>query len=173
MFSSKGLQDLLRHAEWADATLWESVLEADSSPLDSKARFWLHHIHLVQHAFARIWRGEPMEFPEMSEFPEAPDLGRWGREAHGKLQEFLSDVSDTDLDRVLEIPWTEELTARFDRPIHDVTLGQSAMQVAMHSTHHRGQVAARLRDLDIEPPMMDFIAWVWFGRPEASWPELG
>jgi uncharacterized damage-inducible protein DinB len=42
----------------------------------------------------------------------------------------------------------------------------------MHSTYHRGQVNARLRELGIEPPLTDYIAWIWFGRPEAEWPAL-
>ncbi len=40
----------------------------------------------------------------------------------------------------------------------------------MHSTHHRGQVAARLRELGGEPPLVDFIAWLWWKRPEPEWP---
>jgi uncharacterized damage-inducible protein DinB len=39
----------------------------------------------------------------------------------------------------------------------------------MHSGYHRGQVARRLREHGAEPPLGDFIAWVWMGRPEADW----
>ncbi|NTW75253.1 MAG: hypothetical protein HGB29_10375 [Chlorobiaceae bacterium] len=28
---------------------------------------------------------------------------------------------------------------------------------------------ARLRELGIEPPMTDFIAWVWAQKPAAAW----
>jgi len=42
----------------------------------------------------------------------------------------------------------------------------------MHSTHHRGQVNARLRELGGEPPLADFIVWLWWGRPAASWTML-
>jgi uncharacterized damage-inducible protein DinB len=42
-------------------------------------------------------------------------------------------------------------------------------QVTSHSTHHRGQVNARLRALGGEPPLVDYIAWVWFGKPAADW----
>jgi hypothetical protein len=30
-------------------------------------------------------------------------------------------------------------------------------------------VARRLRELEVEPPLTDYIAWVWTGRPEADW----
>ena len=160
---------LVRHLQWADATIWQSLLEADE-PTDAKVFSWLHHIHLVQHAFLRLWRGEPIELEDESAFPDAEALARWGRDGHGELLDHLSSLDEVDLDRQLEIPWTEELTKRWNRPIEEVTLGQSVLQVALHSTHHRGQVAVRLRELGGEPPMTDYIAWLWFGLPEPSWP---
>ena len=167
------LGDLARHAEWADATMWQAVLDAagEASALDSKVEFWLHHIHLVQHAFPCLWRDDPLEFPELDDFEDPRALLRWGRGGHAEIQAFLDAAGDAELDRELEIPWTEaQLAERGDQPSGKVSIGQSAVQVAMHSTHHRGQVAARLRELDAEPPMVDFIAWIWFGKPEAAWP---
>lgn len=162
--------ELVRHLQWADATIWQGLLESDEPP-DAKVLSWLHHIHLVQHAFLLLWRGAPIELEEESAFPDAEALARWGRDGHGELLEHLSSLGETDLDRQLDIPWTEELTKRWNRPIENVTLGQSALQVALHSTHHRGQVASRLRELGGEPPMTDYIAWLWIGRPEPPWPE--
>jgi uncharacterized damage-inducible protein DinB len=43
------------------------------------------------------------------------------------------------------------------------------IQVATHSTYHRGQVNARLREVGGEPPLVDYIAWIWFGRPAPEW----
>ena len=41
------------------------------------------------------------------------------------------------------------------------TSAETAPHVAMHTTHHRGQVNARLRELGAEPPLVDYIAWLW------------
>jgi uncharacterized damage-inducible protein DinB len=41
----------------------------------------------------------------------------------------------------------------------------------MHSAHHRGQALRRLRELGVEPPLCDFIVWIWTGRPDADWGE--
>ena len=41
------------------------------------------------------------------------------------------------------------------------------LQVVLHTQHHRGQVCARLRDAGGEPPTVDFIVWLWEGRPAA------
>jgi len=33
-------------------------------------------------------------------------------------------------------------------------------QIVNHSTYHRGQVAAKLKRLGVEPPITDLISWV-------------
>jgi len=43
--------------------------------------------------------------------------------------------------------------------------------VALHSSYHRGQVVRRLRELAVEAPLSDFLAWIWLDRPEADWGE--
>ena len=35
--------------------------------------------------------------------------------------------------------------------------------------YHRGQNATRLRELGGEPPLTDFVAWLWKGRPDGKW----
>ena len=161
----------MSHMEWADSTLWSAIRPSEAT--DSKLFVCLHHIHLVQHAFLSLWRGEALELPEPSTFADAAALAEWGREAHGDIQRFVATAESQTLERVLEIPWTEELTARLRGPIASVSVQQSVLQVAMHSVHHRGQVALLLRDLEVKPPMFDFIVWLWRGRPQAEWPEPG
>jgi uncharacterized damage-inducible protein DinB len=43
------------------------------------------------------------------------------------------------------------------------------MQVVLHSTHHRGQIVARVRELGGNPPLVDYIGWIWLGKPAAAW----
>jgi hypothetical protein len=35
--------------------------------------------------------------------------------------------------------------------------------------NHRGQINARLRTLGAQPPLVDYIGWIWFGKPRAEW----
>ncbi len=173
MRNSHLLEELARHAEWADAAMWQTVPEGGGEPpaLDSKVEFWLHHIHVVQHAFVYIWRGEPLVFPEIGDFEEPRALAEWGREGHVSLQDYLAQASNAELERELDIPWTEQqLEQSRSQPMGPVSVAQSAAQGALHSSHHRGQLASRLRETGVEPPMIDYIAWVWFGKPEAEWP---
>jgi len=51
-----------------------------------------------------------------------------------------------------------------------VTLVETMLQIPSHSTHHRGQIATRLREIGGEPPITDFIMWAFTGKPAASWP---
>ena len=46
------------------------------------------------------------------------------------------------------------------------TLSESAWQVVHRTrTYHRGQIATRIREIGGEPPLVDFLYWVWGGKP--------
>lgn len=51
----------------------------------------------------------------------------------------------------------------------DAKLKEKLHQV---STYHRGQANSRLRELGGKPPLVDYIAWIWFGRPAPRWDLL-
>ena len=168
------LDELTRHDEWADATLWRAVVDGgepvyDDPAYGDKVRGWLHHIHLVQHAFLGVWRGEPFQLVELSEFADAAALREWGREGHAAIAAHLGSVDESELRRELELPWREHFEAERDTKLEPVNVEQSIVQVAMHSAHHRGQVAARSSEAGREAPLIDFIAWVWDGREDARW----
>jgi len=164
------LIDLASHSSWADATMWAAVLGYAEAARDSKIHGWLYHAHAVQWAYAHLWRGEELAIPEEEEFGGASALARWGYGANRAVLSYLRAASESDLERILELPWAKRLEEKYG-PIAPVTVAETALQVAMHSTHHRGQVAARLRELGGEPPTVDLISWLWRGKPEAEWPE--
>ncbi|MGH9902557.1 MAG: DinB family protein, partial [Pyrinomonadaceae bacterium] len=59
---------------------------------------------------------------------------------------------------------------RIGRAPATTTAGETALQVVLHGTYHRGQVNARLKEVGGVPPLVDYIAWLWLGRPAAEWP---
>ena len=71
------------------------------------------------------------------------------------------------------MPWADRLTAAVTGGTATgiPTLAETILHITAHSTYHRGQINAGLRTLGIEPPLTDFIAWIWFGRPEPGWPS--
>jgi len=158
-------RDLLGHAEWADALVWASVTAGGLEDEELRAR--LHHLHEVQWAYLHLWRAEPVRPRELGTFPTVAAVRAWAREYYRELPACLA-AGGADVGREVRFPWAERLVQRFGQ-VTPATWGESVLQVALHSSHHRGQVARRLRQLEAEAPLTDYIAWIWTGRPEADW----
>ena len=169
MHTPADLSDLVRHMEWGDATIWQAVFQSAPALADRRILMWLYHIHTVQRVFTQLWRGEEPRFRDPSEFAEPHQLAAWGREGHQLLRAFVTNVAPTDLAAEIRVPWTGEIAQTLGRDLRPPTLGQTITQVAMHSVHHRAQINVRLRELGAEPPIVDFIAWIWWGQPEPTW----
>ena len=162
------LRELYDHMKWADAIVWRAALAHPAAADDSFLRERFEHIHMVQRAFLFIWRGEAQHYDELASLA---DVARWGGEVHQLVQSHLGTLDDAALDRPLDLPWAARLVAQFGRQPAPTTLRETMMQVPMHSTYHRGQVNMRLRELGAEPPLVDYIAWLWMGKPAAQWPS--
>ena len=163
------LIDLFRYMEWADSAVWRAVSACPSALEDVGTRTQLLHIHAVQRAFLCIWVSRPPEFPELASFPEADAIRRWGLPFYREALQFLTDADDATMDRAIVMPWASELAGQIGREPSAPTLRETAIQLVNHTTHHRAQVAARLRQLGGDPPLSDYIAWIWFGRPSPEW----
>jgi uncharacterized damage-inducible protein DinB len=169
--NAQTLADLYRHMEWADAAVWTATLACPAATMDAKLRGTLDHVHHVQRAFLRIWRGEPRHTPYPT-FEEASALMTWARSYYGEAHAHLQGLTDEDLAQVLPVPWASMVEAILGRAPAPTTVGETVLQVTLHSLHHRGQATARLREVGGAPPLVDYIAWVWFGRPSAQWPAV-
>jgi len=80
---------------------------------------------------------------------------------HTTMAKVLKDLTDTQLEEIVNAPW-------FSRPMN-ISRRHALMQAAMHSHYHRGQNAARLRELGGAPPLTDFIIWIRKGQPAPVW----
>lgn len=164
------LLSLASHMAWADAAVWKSTLASPPAAGDRKLRTILHHTHLAQHLFAQAWRGQSIAVREASAFAAAADLAAWGRDAHRRVLDFLMEAATAVWSREFREPWASHFEDRMQTPAAVHTLGESVLQVIMHTAHHRGQACARLRELGVEAPTVDIIVWLWSGRPAADWP---
>lgn len=159
------LVDLYRHQEWADAEAWRAC-ESHPNALADKA-LWerLHHIHLVQHAFLAIVRGDDpqsLKFTKPTDYASPADLKAEAQGYHVEVLRFLEQTDRQALERTIVIPW-------FKEPPLELTIGQALLQAVTHSVYHRGQNATRLRELGGTPPLTDYIYWLWKARPAARW----
>jgi uncharacterized damage-inducible protein DinB len=169
MFSRALMTDLFRHMEWADATVWAAV--PDNLPPDKRLAELLVHIHVVQRAFLMVWTGGDVReaFRNPEDFQSLGDLRHWAQTYYAAAHAFARDLDDQRLTAPLAMPWAAQLAEQLGRPVGATCLGETCLQVVSHSTYHRGQVNARLREIGAEPPLVDYIAWLWFDRPAPEW----
>lgn len=160
--------ELIQHMEWADFVVFLSILGKPQVEEDELLLKRLRHIHLVQKAFFDVWQHQPIN-PHATDLLNARELAGFARSLHREIQEFQRSLSSVDLDRVIHLPWSEQVSRTLGFEIANPSLGQTLLQVTAHSSYHRGQVNSRLRELGIDPPMTDFIAWVWARKPSPAW----
>lgn len=164
------IRGLYLHMEWADAAVWSAVFRTPGASTDEKIRKYLWHLHVAQRGFLRLCRGEPRDAP-YPEFSDPPVFLGWVKEYYPLAMQFLDDASVKDPDSPLDVPWAEAVARKLGKTPGTSTLGEVLIQAALHSLYHRGQINARLRELGGDPPLVDFIAWVWIGKPAAEWPR--
>lgn len=153
-------RDLYTHLQWADALIWEKT----SSLGDERVRDLLAHLHMTEWAFVKVWRKEKLE-PDLKT-DTIPGIIDWAQSAHAEMTAFIDTVDWNDIDGPMILPWAARFAERSGlRGAADTSLRDTLLQLPMHSTYHRGQINARLRELGVDPPLTDFIAWAWAGRP--------
>lgn len=161
------LRDLYRHMEWADALVWPAVFVSSEARKDDRLRELFYHLHLVQWAWLRAWRSEPHEpFPTFTD-PHA--LMDWGRSYYREIFIHLENQTADEISKTMKLPWAEIVERELGRRPESISIGETMLQIPLHSQYHRGQINARLRAVGGEPPRVDYIVWVWLGRPEANW----
>jgi uncharacterized damage-inducible protein DinB len=165
------LRQLIRHMEWADSDVWRAVLAHEPAGRDGRLRDLLIHLHRTQRLFLMVWQKQPLDAAwGKADFASLSDLQSWARTYYPDVNQFLDALDEPALANDVTMPWVKSFEAETGRTFSTPTLGETILQVVSHSTYHRGQVNARLRDVGGEPPLVDYIAWIWFGRPEPNWP---
>jgi uncharacterized damage-inducible protein DinB len=163
------LQDLYRHLEWADAAVWRVTLDAPTAVSDPELLDRLSHIHVTQRVFLEVWTGQPVQRYADLRFPALPELYAWARGYYARAHAYLGTLAEGDLAAPTPVPWARLFHTRTGGEAAVTTLGETLFQVTSHSTYHRAQVNTRLRALGVEPPLVDYIAWLWQRRPPPVW----
>ena len=157
------LHELYAHLEWADAEHWRAFEAYPAALTDRALRERLHHVHLVQSAF--LWvvgpRTEQFAITKVEDYANMADLKTFARKYHSEMATMLGGIDEARLGESVEVPW-------FNPPLK-ISVRHALTQAAMHSHYHRGQNAARLRELGGVPPGTDFIEWLRQERPAAQW----
>ena len=165
------LTDLMKHAAWADARLFEAWGKAPD-PEDLELRQRQAHITATQEFFLKVLRGEDdlpwaqilsgeirapwLDLP----IPSFAVLHDWSRATHAQLADFLAKLDPDAAGGPVAIPWF---------PGCEIPVAEALVQVAMHTQHHRGQMMTRLKQIGGTPVDVDYIIWLWQQRPVPEW----
>jgi uncharacterized damage-inducible protein DinB len=149
------LQDLARHQAWADTLHWKAIHENSILLEDSEIRKRLNHILMAVRMLTTLAQGETPDTSGMKDIEPVAEL----EAALGKANVGLIQALETiDLQRIIALP-------RGPQGPWETPAGVLLLQAIMHSQHHRGQNASRMRQLGATPPMTDFVIWYALGRP--------
>jgi len=145
---SEVLLNLMSHMRWADM-LVADALERDA-PADATRLF--AHIAAVEHLWFSRLRGQP---PAVAVWPSLTvSESRALAAQHADLFEALvRSGSDASLARLVH--YRNSAGREFDSSVADIVT-----HVAMHGSHHRGQIVQRLRAAGHEPPYVDFVQFM-------------
>jgi uncharacterized damage-inducible protein DinB len=154
-------QDLIHHKGYANASLLKAIRQHEAAAQDPELRRLLHHIILANRFWLMLILGHPFAVEEESQIPASLEaISSQYRETHAQEIEWVSQIQEADLDRLLESPMI---------PVRNCSVAEAMMQISLHSHGHRAQCAARLRLLGGTPPALDFILWLK-ERPTPDWP---
>ncbi|HYE84991.1 MAG TPA: DinB family protein [Vicinamibacterales bacterium] len=159
--------EYLQQMEWADALTWRAARPLPQT--DERLRYLFHHIHVVQHVYLQAWRGDPFAPTELSSYTDLASIEAWARSFHATAREFAATVDESRFDQPVAFPWAAMITEQFGAGVTPATFAESAFQVFTHTIYHRGQIAMRVRELGGVPPTVDYLVWVWSGKPAAQW----
>ena len=144
------LQRQARYDAWANRAFAAALRDEHERPIRLLAhaaeseRVWLRRIRGIQPASttADFW-------PNL----DADGCRALVEDAASKLSTFVSDLTEADLQ--IEAVYHNSKGIAYRTPVADVLT-----HVFFHSHYHRGQAAAALRKLGVDPPWTDFIAFV-------------
>ncbi|NTU53391.1 MAG: damage-inducible protein DinB [Chlorobiaceae bacterium] len=159
------ITDMFRHTAWADALVFSAIFGRPEVEQDEFILAKLRHLHVVQKIFLDVWREIPLN-PQEADALDSQRLRLFAWNTHDETMRFLESLTPDALDRLFVLPWSKMATAKLGFEVADHTLAETLVQVPAHSSHHRGQVCARLRELGVDPPMTDYIAWIWRHKPD-------
>jgi uncharacterized damage-inducible protein DinB len=145
---------------WADNRIFEAVAQipADQYLIDLKTSHGGIHgtlVHLVgaQKIWLSRWLGSPdVKFLSAGDVPALSDLKAVWEKTGYETAKFLGSMTDKKLGDTITVTMSSGQT-------FTNTIAQTLQHLVDHSTYHRGQVVAMMRQLGIKPPATGMIGF--------------
>jgi len=147
---SRQLQRLFDHLDWAHQAVLDSLGRMPEPPAEA--------LRLLTHLLAaeRIWLarirgdgGPPAVWPEALRLDEC---ARWQAENAAGYRALLASLDDAGL--AAPVAYRTSRGEPFETRLEDILL-----HVALHGSHHRGQIAALVKRAGGAPAVTDFIVF--------------
>ncbi|MCI4342125.1 MAG: DinB family protein [Thermoplasmata archaeon] len=103
---------------------------------------------------------EPTDFPDP---PSLEDIQRFEGEVDAAVRVYFLHLSEEDLDRKYPAP----TPAGYSQDI-EITVRDTLLHLLEEEIQHRGELNALLWQLDVEPPVLDWIDWKYILRPQSG-----
>lgn len=151
-------QRLLGHMRWADEKVLEALRQAPGDHARRALELYAHILGAESVWLSRLQSGRATVavWPDLS-LAECEELAR---ENQSRYDAWLAGFQESDLDR--QVSYVNSAGQPFRSTVEEILL-----QVWLHGTYHRGQVALLIRDGGGTPAPTDFIAFAR-GAPAAT-----
>jgi uncharacterized damage-inducible protein DinB len=154
------VRGLLAYTIWADRQILQAVAALPEEDLvrETGTSFGsvlgtLAHVLGAEQLWLSRFLGVPRErLPSQEDFPTCEVLRASFEDFWPQLEFFLASLTEEQL--AAEFTWTSLEGENRTAPFRQVLL-----HVVNHSSYHRGQVVAQLRQLGHQPPSTDLVYW--------------
>ena len=155
------LERLFQHLEWANGRLLEALDRAAAPPGEA--------IRLLAHVLGaeRVWLDRIQGLGDARPDPwPALSLGQARELCQASVARFRTVLRTAPAERLAApIAYVNSRGEAFRNSLEDILL-----HVALHGAHHRGQIAALLRQAGLEPAVTDYIGFARAGQGPAEAP---
>ena len=158
--TSKDVTELFDYNLWANNRLFEAAAQLPTEQYLQEHKFshggihgTLTHIVAAQKLWISRWRGTPENtLLQGKDVVSLLDLISIWEQVSSDTAEFLKTMTDEKLQEMMTI--TTTAGKQFVN-----TYQQMLQHLVNHSSSHRGQVTAMIRQLGVKPPSTDMIAY--------------
>lgn len=141
------LLSLVAYSFWANSLIYNTLLKENIT--DEKIHIWASHIINAEVIWLDRIEGVDMQisvFGKRAMDTLIPMLSSCNK----RLEALVQKRTEEELKKI--ISYTDSEGNPYENELSDLLF-----HLINHSTHHRSQIAARLRDLGISPPPTDYI----------------
>jgi uncharacterized damage-inducible protein DinB len=152
------LRTLFAYDSWANDLLLDSArripeesLRRDLGTSHQSVLGTMAHLVAAEEIWLSRWKGAPRSrLTGLEEIASLDALCTWWEAVRAERDAYVASLGEADLEREMEMSTTSGATYRH-------RYADMFRHLANHSTYHRGQVAAMLRQLGEKPPSTDLI----------------